>query len=184
MTLFRESADVSVRPAVPGDEAAIAAVQVEAWRGAHGELLGGALDALDTGAMTQQWAAAITAPPTGHRVLVACAGATVVGFASVAPVPSADPTQPPGGVLLALEVLPGHQRGGHGSRLLAACVDLLREDGADQLQTWVLDGDAARAQFLGGAGLGPDETVRELASGPLPDGSERTVREHRWWATI
>lgn len=184
MTLFRETADVSVRPAVPGDAPAVAAVQVAAWRGAHAALLGGALDVLDTDAMTRQWAEAIAAPPAGHRVLVACAGATVVGFASVAPVPSADATQPPGGVLLALEVLPDHQRAGHGSRLLAACVDLLREDGADQVQTWVLDGDAARAQFLGGAGLGPDETVRELASGPLPDGSERTVREHRWWATI
>lgn len=184
MTLFRETADVSVRPAVPGDEAAIVAIQVGAWRRAHGDLLGGALDALDLDAMTRQWEAAVLAPPAGHRVLVACDGATVVGFASVAPVPSADPAGVPGGLLHALEVDPEHQRGGHGSRLLAACVDLLRQDGADQILTWVLDGDAARAQFLQGAGLGPDETVRELASGPLPDGGERTVREHRWWATI
>ncbi len=184
MTLFRETSDVSVRPAVPGDEAAIVAIQVEAWRRSHGDVLGGALDALDHDAMRSQWATAVSTPPAGHRVLVACEGATVVGFASIAPVPAADPATPPGGLLLALEVDPAHQRGGHGSRLLAACVDLLREDGADQLQTWVLDGDAARAQFLSGAGLGPDDTVRELASGTLPDGTTRTVREHRWWATI
>ncbi len=184
MTLFRETSDVSVRPAVSGDETAIVAIQVEAWRRSHGELLGGAIDALDHDAMRGQWAAAVAAPPAGHRVLVACAGATVVGFASIAPVPATDPTSAPGGLLLALEVDPAHQQGGHGSRLLAAAVDLLREDGADQLLTWVLDGDTARAQFLSGAGLGPDDTVRELASGTLPDGTTRTVREHRWWATI
>ena len=184
MTLFRETSDVSVRPAVPGDEAAIVDIQVEAWRGAHGDLLAGALDVLDLDAMRAQWAAAVTAPPSGHRVLVACAGAAVVGFASVAPVPATRGGDAPGGLLLALEVAPPHQRAGLGSRLLAAAVDLLREDGADQLQTWVLDGDTARAQFLSGAGLGPDDTVRELASDTLPDGTARTVREHRWWATI
>jgi len=184
MTLFRETSDVSVRPAVAGDEDAIVAIQLEAWQGAHADVLAGALDVLDRDAMRAQWSAAVTAPPSGHRVLVACAGATVVGFASVAPVRSTDPTGAPGGLVLALEVQPEHQRAGHGSRLLAACVDLLREDGADQVQTWVLDGDSARAQFLSGAGLGPDDTVRELASGELPDGSQRTVREHRWWATI
>lgn len=184
MTLFRETADVSVRPAVAGDEDAIATIQVDAWRRSHGDLLAGALDVLDVDAMRAQWAAAVTTPPAGHRVLVACAGATVVGFASVAPVPATRAGDAPGGILLALEVAPDHQRAGHGSRLLAAAVDLLREDGADQLQTWVLDGDTAREQFLTGAGLGPDDTARELASDTLPDGTRVTVREHRWWASI
>ncbi|GEL94313.1 GNAT family N-acetyltransferase [Cellulomonas composti] len=184
MTLFTETSDVSVRPAVPGDERTIGAIQLAAWRIAHAQVLGDSLDLLDAEAIVTQWATAITAPPAGHRVLVACAGATVVGFASTAPVAAPGPAAAPGGVILALEVDPGHQRGGHGSRLLAAAVDLLREDGADQVLTWVLDGDAARAQFLAGAGLGPDDTVRELATGTLPDGSTRTVREHRWWASI
>ena len=184
MTLFRETSDVSVRPAVPGDERAIAALQVAAWRTSHAAVLGDALDLLDLDAVLDQWSRAITAAPAGHRVLVACAGATVVGFAATAPVPAAEPDAAPGGVILALEVEPGHQRGGHGSRLLAAAVDLLREDGADQVLTWVLDGDPAREQFLAGAGLGTDGTVRELATGTMPDGTTRTVREHRWWASI
>ena len=33
------SADVSVRPAVPGDETALARVQLAAWRAAHAEVL-------------------------------------------------------------------------------------------------------------------------------------------------
>jgi hypothetical protein len=32
MALFTEHADVSVRPAVPGDELAITATQLAAWR--------------------------------------------------------------------------------------------------------------------------------------------------------
>ena len=188
MALFSENADVSVRPAVPGDEQAIARIQVSAWRTSHAEILGqGALDMLDFEAIQAQWASAVTAPPgAGYRVLVACDGPTVVGVVSVAPVPAAEdrPFDAPGGAILALEVEPAHQRVGHGSRLLAAAVDTLRQDGADQVHTWVLDGDDARARFLGSAGLGPDDAVRELISGLMPDGTTRTVTEHRWSASI
>ncbi|KQY44665.1 GNAT family N-acetyltransferase [Cellulomonas sp. Root137] len=188
MPLFSENADVSVRPAVRGDEHAIAHLQVEAWQLSHAEVLGqGALDQLDTSAIEAQWASAVTAPPgAGYRVLVACDGPTVVGVVSVAPVPAPEgsPLDAPGGAILALEVEPAHQRVGHGSRLLAAAVDTLREDGADQVHTWVLDGDEARARFLSSAGLGPDDVARELVSGRMPDGSTRTVTEHRWSASI
>jgi len=123
MALFSESADVSVRPAVPGDEVAMTAIQIESWRTAHADVLGAA-------------------------------------------------------VLDALEVLPSHQRGGHGSRLLSAAVDRLRQDGSAEVVAWILDGDTAREQFLGGAGLGPDQRTRTLATGV------RDVVEHRWSATI
>jgi GNAT superfamily N-acetyltransferase len=177
-------ADLSVRPAVAGDESLITAIQVSAWRNAHGELLGeSVLELLDEAAMTASWRVAILAPPgPGYRVLVACAGPRVVGFAAVAPLTAADPEQAPGGLLLSLEVEPAEQRAGHGSRLLAAAVDLLRLDGADQLETWVLAGDVAREQFLDQAGLGPDGASRTLATGPGPDG--RQVTESRWSATL
>ena len=179
MALFRETSDVSVRPATAEDEAAIGAVQLRAWRVSHRALLGDeVLEQLDVMAIRQQWAQAITSPPSSrHRVLVACAGARLVGFAAAAP--GDDAVE-----VLALEVDPDHQRGGHGSRLLAACVDLAREDGAAVLQTWVLDGDVAREQFLSGAGLGADGARRELAVGPEPDGGSRSVAEHRWVAEI
>ena len=169
MSLFRETADVSVRPAVPGDDVAVTAIQVGAWRSSHAEVLGAdVLDALDTVRMRDQWAAGISSPPgPGFGVLVACAGADVVGFAAVAP-----------GQVLALEVEPRHQRGGHGSRLLAAAVDRLRRDGAEEVVTWVLDGDTARETFLAGAGLGPDGRTRTLATGV------RDVVERRWAAEL
>lgn len=175
MPLFHETSDVSVRPAIVGDAAAMTALQVRAWRASHGEVLGvDALDLLDHAAMTARWTAAVEAAPSpAHRVLVALDGPRVVGLATSVPTPD-------GGVeVAALEVDPDAQRAGHGSRLLAACVDLAREDGAQWLVTWVLDGDAAREQFLGGAGLGPDGAQRTLATGP-----DRTVVERRWGATI
>lgn len=181
MALFRETADVSVRPATPGDEVAITRTQLRAWRTSHADVLGEAvLEQLDAAAVQEQWAQAISAPPTGgHRVLVACDGPRVVGFAASAPVED-------GAELVALEVDPDHQRGGHGSRLLAACVDLARETGAGHVRTWVLDGDTAREQFLGAAGLGPDGSRRELASGgPDVDGTgPRSVVERRWAGEI
>ena len=182
------TADVSVRPAVPGDERAIAAVQLDAWRAAFTDALGeGALDMLDETAVVERWRAAIAEPPARtFHVLVAMAGPRLVGFASVAPVPAPPNAedQTPGGILLALEVAPDEQRYGHGSRLLAAAVDTLRADGADQVITWVADGDEARVRFLSAAGLTPDGAVRELASGPGPDGENTVLREHRWGALI
>ena len=168
MALFTESADVSVRPAVPGDDAVVAELQVAAWRSSHAAVRGeDVLAALDRDRIRRQWEAAITAPPgPGYAVFVACERADVVGFAAVGP-----------GLLVALEVAPPAQRSGHGSRLLAAAVDRLRSDGAHEVSTWVLDDDPAREQFLAGAGLGPDGRTRTLATGV------RDVRESRWSAT-
>ena len=182
------TADVWVRPAVAGDESAIAAVQLGAWRAAYADTLGtGALGMLDEVAVVDRWRTAIVSPPARtFHVLVAMAGPHVVGFASVAPVaaPANATDQTPGGILLALEVAPGEQRAGHGSRLLAAAVETLRADGADQVIAWAADGDEARVRFLSSAGLSPDGAVRELASGPGPDGGRAVLREHRWGASI
>lgn len=169
MTLFRDLADVSVRPAVAGDDAAITAIQVAAWRHTHDAALGeGVIDRLDVDVMRDRWKAAVeSAPGAGFAVLVAMDGPRLVGFASIAP-----------GQIMALEVDPDHRRAGHGSRLLAAAVDRLRAHGADELTTWVLQGDTARERFLGDCGLGPDGTERTLATGP------RTVVERRWSASI
>lgn len=164
MNLFREPADVSVRPAIPGDQDALARVQLAAWRGSHSALLGEAvLAALEPAALADRWRAAIDSPPgPGYRVLVALDGPLVVGLASIAPIRGDEPA---GGEILALEVLPESRRAGHGSRLLAAAVDLLRDDGATWVRTWVLGADEARERFLASAGLGPDGVERVLASG-------------------
>lgn len=154
-------ADVSARPAVPGDESAIAAIQLAAWRGWMGE----AVSALPSDEIESQWAAAIRTPPSRkHRVFVATDGPRVVGFAALAPTE-----------IIALEVAPESRRQGHGSRLLAACVDTLRIANADEVRAWALEGDEAREAFLSGAGLGVGG-VRRVLEGPDGELAERMWR--------
>ena len=158
------TADVSARPAVPGDETAIAQIQLAAWRG----WMGAAADALPAEDFHNQWAAAISqAPSRKHRVFVACDGPLVVGFAALAPTE-----------IVALEVAPEHRRAGHGSRLLAACVDTLRINNAAEVRAWALEGDTVREAFLTDAGLGFGG-VRRVLEGP--DGE---VAERLWRASL
>jgi GNAT superfamily N-acetyltransferase len=157
-------ADVSARPAVPGDELAIAAIQVAAWR----EWMGPVVDALPAGEIESQWSAAIASPPSRqHRVFVATDGPRVVGFAALAPTE-----------IIALEVAPEHRRQGHGSRLLAACVDTLRIANAAEVRAWAFEGDTVREGFLAGAGLGVGGVRRVL------DGPDGELAERMWRASL
>ena len=79
--------------------------------------------------------------------------------------------------LTALAVSPDHQRAGHGSRLLAAAVDLARVDGAGVLLVWAVRGDESLTRLLAGAGLVPTGASRSLPVG-------RGVTEACWGASI
>jgi GNAT superfamily N-acetyltransferase len=158
------AADASVRPARTADVAAIGAVQLRSWRREYADLLpGGLLDGLRAEDLAGPWHAAVTAPPSPrHAVLVACAGAAVVGFAAVAPSGDSDATGSDA-ELVALEVDPAHQRSGHGSRLLAAAADAARDHGFTALRVWVPAADEPRRAFL-------------MSAGPRPDGARRHLR--------
>ncbi|MDK3257822.1 GNAT family N-acetyltransferase [Blastococcus capsensis] len=170
------SADVSVRPARPGDAPAIARVQATTWRTAYRAVLPAAvLDQWDDDAVTASWREAITAPPTPrHRVLVAVERDQVVGFAAVAPVAD-DPEAAELGPLL---VEPRWGRRGHGSRLLAAVADLAAGDGVQRIQMWLPESDRVSAGFLESAGWAADGWARTLETGDAP------LRELRRYTTI
>ncbi|MFB4315332.1 GNAT family N-acetyltransferase [Actinomadura sp. 21ATH] len=165
-------ADVGVRPARRADAAAVADIQIRAWRQGYRELLPEAVLAEVTGddarkAWRERWAEAAAAPPSPrHRLLVAVASDLVVGFAAHAPAED-DPDRDPAvtAELVTLLVDPLHARAGHGSRLLAATVDLLREDGFETLITWAFERDEVLRAFLGSAGWAPDGTARDLDMG-------------------
>lgn len=168
-------ADVGVRPARRADARAVADIQVRAWQAAYRDLLPPAALAEVTSEVARErwrerWAAAVTAPPSPrHRLLVAVASDLVVGFAASAP--AEDPGDDPADTaeLVTLLVDPMHGRAGHGSRLLAATVDLLREDGFGTLITWVFEDDEVMRGFFGSAGWAPDGTSRTLDMGlPVP----------------
>ncbi|MEE6296469.1 GNAT family N-acetyltransferase [Georgenia wangjunii] len=186
------TADVSVRPAIPEDAPLIGALQARSWRAALADLLPAeSLAALDADAFTASWHAAITAPPSPeHRVLTACAGAEVVGFVAFAPAAvdeaAVDEAAPgatragAGAEILSLEVDVDHTREGHGSRLLAACADTVRDGGGTKIQTWARDGDEARTRFLSSAGFAPAGVRRTL---DVPDARAPLV-EIAWYAAL
>ena len=90
--------------------------------------------------------------PAAALLLVACAGEQVVGFVAIGPSQDPDAGQTTGEVT-ALGVHPGHRRQGHGSRLVNAAVDILREAGAEHVAVWCLVEHEPLRSFLTGAGL-------------------------------
>lgn len=169
-----------VRLARTSDVDGIADVNVRSWRQRFtGTLPADVLDAMDPSDLAMVWASGILNPPTtGHRLLVAVEGSDVVGYAAIGP--SQDPDAVAGtGELLALEVDPDQQRGGHGSRLLAAAVEHARAGGLDTVLVWCPLDDEPRRGFLQSAGWAPDSAYRDLAVGLAADGDDRLVREVR-----
>jgi len=173
-------AEVSVRPASAADAEAIARVQLVTWRTAYRGLLPAAvLDDWDEPAVVEAWRAAAVSPPTpGHTLLVALDGTVVAGFAAVTPAELADDEQSlaEGATheVTALLVEPRWGRRGHGSRLLAAAVDLAAAMDVVRLQMWLPEADTVTARFLEQAGWAPDGWVRSLDAGGT------TVRQLRW----
>ena len=77
----------------------------------------------------------------------------------------------------ALGVAPADQRQGHGSRLLAAAVDMARQDGARALVAWAVRGDESVSRLLASVGMAPTGAHRVLGVG---DG----IAEDCWAASL
>jgi ribosomal protein S18 acetylase RimI-like enzyme len=174
-------ADASVRVARETDAPAVGLVQSVVWREAYAAVLPPeVLEALEPQRFAAAWRRSLAAPPQGvHRLLVACAGDQVVGFAAVGPSqdPDADPLT---AELTVLGVHPDARRAGHGSRLLNAAVDTLRDAGAETVHTWALATAEESRAFLARAGFAPDGAWRERAVSA--DGA--TAREVRLVAAL
>ncbi|MGB3186420.1 MAG: GNAT family N-acetyltransferase [Ornithinimicrobium sp.] len=171
-------ADASVRTGRPNDTPAIGAVQAETFAAAYALILPSqALDQFHPDAFARAWREALTTPPsTAHRVLVACAGDQVVGFAAIGPSADTDGAAPgSAGEVSVLCVHPAARRAGHGSRLLNASADTLTAAGFQAMSGWVLADDDSTRAFATAAGLSPDGAWRDRIVGP--DGE--TVREVR-----
>jgi len=152
-----------VRLARTSDVDDLAAVNVRAWRGhLTGILPTWVLDALDARDLAMVWASSILNPPLAtQRILVAIDDDVLVGYAAIGP--SQDPDADAGTVeLLALEVDPGRERRGHGSRLMSAAVDYARSVGAESAVAWCALLDEPRRAFLQSAGWAPDSAFRDV----------------------
>lgn len=174
-------ADASVRTARETDAPAVGFVQAVVWREAYaGVVPEEVLAAFEPNAFASVWRQSLSAPPQGvYRLLAACAGDQVVGFASIGPSQDPDASETTGEVA-ALGVHPQARRAGHGSRLLNAAVDTLRGAGADTLHVWALSTDEQTRAFLTASGLHPDGAFRDRVVSPEGD----TAREVRLVADI
>ncbi|GAA5181759.1 GNAT family N-acetyltransferase [Rugosimonospora acidiphila] len=164
-----------VRPARPDDAGEIARIQLSTWRTAYRRLLPKhVLDQLDEDWMAQQWREAVTNPPSDrHHVLVAVEQADqsyLVGFLAAGPpdelaLAPEEPAEALGDTAVAITDLlvePRWGRRGHGSRLLAAGVDLWRDAGFTTAVAWAYEQDKAMSGFLSSAGWQPDGAARSL----------------------
>jgi GNAT superfamily N-acetyltransferase len=164
-----------VRPARPDEAGEIARIQLATWRVAYRRMLPRhVLDGLAPEWLAERWRTAIEAPPSAlHRVLVAVEQAEssyLVGFTASGPPDEAAlaPGEEPGvlgpdvAAVTELLVEPRWGRRGHGSRLLAASVDLWRGAGFTTAVAWAYERDAATRAFLTGAGWAADGAGRAL----------------------
>lgn len=178
-----EHADASVRPAVADDAPPIARIQVRCWSADLREVLpADALAAMTDDAAEKQyaehWRQSVERPPSSHhRVLTALSRDTVTGFAAYGPCTDEDRWPRTDAELLTLAVAPDHRGAGHGSRLLNATVDLLREDGFQTLSMWAFEDDRPLRQFLTSSGWAADGSRRGLDLGDLV--AETTVPQVR-----
>ncbi|MET0448406.1 MAG: GNAT family N-acetyltransferase [Aeromicrobium sp.] len=160
------SADVSARLAWPDDAPAIVRVQLDAWRTSYADLVPAEeLDALDPVELTERWVQTISSPKDARmRVLVALERADLRGFALVHPSYDPDSDQVADGEVGEFVIGAGHQRAGHGSRLLQAAMDTLVADKFTRAVWWVHAGDDALRAFVTESGWEPDGAHRELAA--------------------
>lgn len=175
------TADASVRAASANDAPAVGQVQALVWQEAYDGIVPPQVHAaFDPQSFAATWRDSLRTPPEGvHRLLVACAGEQVIGFVAIGPSQDPDTGQTTGEVT-ALGVHPMHRRQGHGSRLLNAAVDILRDAGAEHVAVWCLVQHEGVRAFLTGSGLEPDGAYRDRVVSPEED----TAREVRLVATL
>ena len=174
-------ADASVRAARPNDAPAVGMVQATVFRQMYaGRVPDDVVALFEPEAFARSWRESLSAPPAGvHRLLVACAGEQVTGMAAIGPSQDRDAGSAWGEVTL-LAVHPDARRQGHGSRLLNAGADLLRDAGAEVVTCWLLADDEAGRAFLTSSGFGPDGAFRDRVVSPAGE----TLREVRLLAVL
>ena len=174
-------ADASVRAARPNDAPAVGLVQAAVFRQLYaGRVPDDVVALFQPEPFARAWRESLTAPPAGvHRLLVACAGEQVTGMAAIGPAQDPD-AESSWGEVTVLAVHPDARRQGHGSRLLNAGVDLLRDAGAEVVSCWLLADDEAGRAFLTSSGFGPDGAFRDRVVSPAGE----TLREVRLLAVL
>jgi GNAT superfamily N-acetyltransferase len=128
---------IAIRPATPGDAAAIAHVRIASWRATYrGIVPDPYLDAMQDAPSAALWERVLAAQADAATVVVATDGSDVVGFAAANRL--AEPKRGLDSELTAAYVLPGWLRAGIGRRLVHDAVRAQRDRGASAMIAWVI----------------------------------------------
>lgn len=156
-----------IRPARPGDEAAIARVHVDTWRTTYAGIVSDEhLAALSYERSEAKWAERIVDP----QMLVFVAElepGLVVGFASGGAARKA--VAGCDGELYALYVFKANQGHGYGRRLVEAMAGALRERGFRSMVIWALKGNPACGFYEAMGGRQAGESTIEIGGEALPE---------------
>ena len=170
-----------VRPAVPADAAAIAAVKWRAfgvnYRG--GILADAFLDQREVVPPVGFWTGrALRGPTPRHRLWVWGRPGTVFGYADTGPVhpDDADPDRPDAGEVFELYVDPAAQGLGGGSRLLRAAEEGLAEAGFAGAELSTITTNQAARAFYEGRGWAATGAVRHVDLGVVAFDEVRYAR--------
>lgn len=152
----------TVRLAMPAEAVDIARIQRRAW--ADDPALKVMLQRLQADEASRIWHEAITRPPLAKmRVLVALGEAGIVGFAVTTPSDDPDASATTGEIAeFVVDVK--NRESGHGSRLVNAAVDTLRQDGFEVATTWLPSTADDLREFFVSGGWATDGAHREAAT--------------------
>lgn len=143
-----------IRAATPADVAAIAALNVKAWKAAYrGHMPDAFLDELDPNKAAHGWVRVIE-QATRH-VLVATEADSLVGYCSMVSSRDAD-ASPAAAELATIYVDPTRWRSGIGRALLTELLSVVREQAFTSLTLWVLTANARARAFYEAAGFVDD----------------------------
>ncbi len=143
------TAPIELRPARPGDAAAIARVHVETWRATYAGIVSDAyLVTMTESKQALQWNHTIRGAVAPEAVLVAeskdLPGGRIVGFGSCGRARGRPRGGSGSGEVFTLYVAPDWQGRGAGRLLLEGLLSLLNEGGLGEAVVWVLDANPAR----------------------------------------
>lgn len=140
--------DIGIRKAEPRDADAIAAVHLQAWRGAYAGIIPHrSLNAMIGRRGPDWWASAIRRAAT---VLVVEIGGTLAGYATIGRNRARELKQQ--GEIYELYLRPEYQGIGLGTRLFGAAREKLKASGFTGLVVWALEDNAGALSFYRGAG--------------------------------
>ena len=162
----REMAGTTIRPAAPEDAEAVERLRIAGWQTAYRGIIPDAyLDSLPVDVSRRR--RHLEALPDGFGNDVAIAGGCVVGWISAGPCRDPDRPGPRYGEVFACYVHPDWWRAGIGRLLMAHALEVLAEDGRDDVTLWVLEANDRARRFYARFGFAPDGTRKLLDFGKL-----------------